>query len=416
MTHLISLSVMLFLLVDPLAQATTIPDLPPDATTEQLLREHARLKIKPSAIPLNAIDEMRRAGERNLEWLKYINSFRPKNPISLSSPETQRGFPMHAPAEYSPTIIADKMRRLKAELPPTMASVVFDGGAFTKEPPVELEKFIEWGCEIDRQYQTALRWQMMAPRLGELAGRRRRDVRGVYFFSRLPQAERTEILTSPGLWNPEERARYRDWLIGMCLNNDKTNAECVNIIDQRINTRQSLLSLYQGWRSASQRLYNSFFSIPSYARRSDVTFRNPNLTTIPFQTPSTRAVLNYVRDNVEDEWRSGAWNLKLQFLTSASVHIVFESGATPHVNGLGGDRITMNADQPLTEYDAQWTIRHEFGHVLGLPDCYVEFYDTNRRVMIAYQIDIENLMCSRRGRIQDTHVRELRRVYSNHLF
>lgn len=71
----------------------------------------------------------------------------------------------------------------------------------------------------------------------------------------------------------------------------------------------------------------------------------------------------------------------------------------------------MDADQPLTEYDAQWTIRHEFGHVLGLPDCYLEYYDPDKEVIVSYQIDIDDLMCSRHGHIQGHHLDELKRVY-----
>ena len=71
----------------------------------------------------------------------------------------------------------------------------------------------------------------------------------------------------------------------------------------------------------------------------------------------------------------------------------------------------MDANSPLSEYNVQWTIRHEFGHVIGFPDCYHEFYDATESTMISYQIDITNLMCSRRGHLQQAHVDELRRVY-----
>ncbi len=52
-------------------------------------------------------------------------------------------------------------------------------------------------------------------------------------------------------------------------------------------------------------------------------------------------------------------------------------------------------------------IRHEYGHVLGFPDCYVEFYDSEAKAIINYQIDTTNLMCSRRGKLQEKHFLEL---------
>ena len=73
--------------------------------------------------------------------------------------------------------------------------------------------------------------------------------------------------------------------------------------------------------------------------------------------------------------------------------------------------LTMDANQSLAEYHVRWTIRHEFGHTLGFPDCYVEFYDTSTQEMISYQVDTSNLMCSRRGKLQEKHYNELKRVY-----
>ncbi len=55
--------------------------------------------------------------------------------------------------------------------------------------------------------------------------------------------------------------------------------------------------------------------------------------------------------------------------------LYFQKGVTPHVNRLGGNVIIMDAAASIEEYAIRWAIRHEYGHVLGLPDCYFEFYD-----------------------------------------
>ena len=138
------------------------------------------------------------------------------------------------------------------------------------------------------------------------------------------------------------------------------------------------------------------------------------LATMPFKNPSDPIVRQWLIDNIEDEWRLDGWNFKLNFQTGWSwnmAEVVFEPGATPHVNGLGGNTITMDANQALQEYGTRWTIRHEFGHVLGLPDCYIEFFDTEKDVMVSYQLDLDNLMCSRRGKLQKLHYEELKRAY-----
>ena len=92
-------------------------------------------------------------------------------------------------------------------------------------------------------------------------------------------------------------------------------------------------------------------------------------------------------------------------------HVVFQAGATPHVNGIAGSEITMDGNRNMAEYSSRWTIRHEYGHVLGFPDCYVEFFDVGAGVMVNYQLDITNLMCSRKGKLQERHYLELRNAY-----
>lgn len=136
--------------------------------------------------------------------------------------------------------------------------------------------------------------------------------------------------------------------------------------------------------------------------------------TIPFRDPQAPAVSAWLRDNIQDEFKWSGWTMKLDFHPDGDdsmTHIVFKDGATPHVNALAGSEITMDGNRNIDEYSSRWTIRHEYGHVLGLPDCYIEFYDQDAGVMINYQLDITNLMCSRRGKLQQKHFDELKRVY-----
>ena len=151
------------------------------------------------------------------------------------------------------------------------------------------------------------------------------------------------------------------------------------------------------------------------AKRDDIVWKSnsSHLLKTPFTNPKSQEVLNFLKVNIEEEWRWGKWALNLDFIEGGyeTTHIVFSPGATPHVNSLAGSTITMDANQSLAEYHVRWTIRHEFGHTLGFPDCYVEFYDTSTQEMISYQVDTSNLMCSRRGKLQEKHYNELKRVY-----
>jgi len=391
------------------------PDLPPDASTEMLEKAVSKMNIlalRMASTP--EIDAMVRVGQRNLEWLKHINSFLPLDQkLSFTSKETQGGIPIDVPKEYSPETIAKSLEEFRNTLPESMKKVIYDNVSFTDRAPIAVEEYLDWGRRTDKAYQTALRWLTMEPYLSYLAQRRAQDIRGIYFLKKLSDVDRRVKLTTPKSWSESEAANMNTWFISLCMNNGSNLNSCRSIVNNAINTNQNMNVFYDRWQLRAITLYNSFFTIPDYAARNDVRFynNNPQLFSIPFLTPDSDEVLHFLQDNIEDEWRFGNWSLKLSFENDAAAHVVFEAGATPHVDGLGGDTITMNAEQPLTEYDAQWTIRHEFGHVLGLPDCYVEFYDAEKRAIFNYQIDIDNLMCSRRGHIQQLHVDELTRIY-----
>jgi hypothetical protein len=423
-------SLLLFLLLPlqalashPADRPAGMPDLPPDAPSAAYrahLTATARLNTAwwgdDEDSESDALDIVLSTGERNLKWLEHINGKRAEK-LSFTSKETQKAYPITEPNEYSPSIIKNDYEKLKKEYPAALAAVVFEKKAFTDQPPLSIPEYLEWSRKLDRVYQSAARWRTMQGYLSYLSTRRKEDIRGYYFLSRLSDRE-AKLRNYPGLAD-KEKTQVREWLIGLCYNGTFARVEgCAKDVDSAINAKSDLNPLYARWMAKGKEIYDGFFQIPSGAARSG--FRWEKLAggatrlVAPFTDPGQDDVRSFLQVNIEDEWRFGNWDLKLPFTTeNGNPYVVFEAGATPNVNGLGGDRITMNASQPLTEYDAQWTIRHEFGHVLGLPDCYVEFYVPERKVIINYQIDTDNIMCSRRGHVKQENVDELRKAYGN---
>jgi len=54
---------------------------------------------------------------------------------------------------------------------------------------------------------------------------------------------------------------------------------------------------------------------------------------------------------------------------------------------------------------------HEFGHILRLPDCYLNFYDVKEQKVTYYELDPSNLMCSHTGTLNKDVYKELKRAY-----
>ncbi len=397
------------------AHQSPFGDLPPDASSEQLIQalrrqEGAGLFERGDRWRNTPIEEAIRVGVRNMKWVEFINESRDEEDrISLSSPENTKSYPIESPSEYSPRTIRADLNRLRSELPEPLLNVLFNEQPFTNEPPIPEDEFIEWGLRTDRIFQTALRWRGLEPWLDHYEGYRRRDIRGHYFFSRMNPKERDVLLENSSKWSDPQKTEVAGWLVSLCMNSGGYLSSCRGEVNRTLNAGGDARPLYEKWRRGGVAMWNYFFRITN--ARTDVEFRDENRVRMPFRDPGHALVRAFLKDNIEDEWRFGDWALRLVFSSYARAHVEFRRNVVPHVDRLGGDKIVMNADQPLSEYDAQWTIRHEFGHVLGLPDCYVEYYDRERAVMVNYQIDVKNLMCSRTGRIQKIHVDELRRTY-----
>ncbi len=398
-------------------------DLPPDASSEDYQHALNQIRLFNLAKPGESVkdndglDAVVASGEKILQWLNAINEKRDASAkLSFTDAQHRIGYPIDKANKYSPTIIlakhADFMAALKSDI---FRAVVTGQAPVSSDLPADLtvETFLDLGRTLDRIYQSATRWRMMQPYLDEMAANSANDVRGYYFLSNL--TDRDQKLAQFAALSTDEKAQIAAWLVLICRNGGNDTNTCRTELDGSTQKQNgNAMAYYTQYIDNAKALYDSFFHIPTYGQRSDITWvanSADETATIPFLDPATDALRAFMR-NVEDEWHLGGWQLKLNFVTSGDVaHLMFQPGTTPHVNALGGNIITMDKNTPLTDWENNWTIRHEFGHVLGFPDCYVEFYDDAEKVMTNYQLDMTNLMCSRRGNLKETHKTEMTRVY-----
>ncbi|MEZ0390994.1 MAG: hypothetical protein ACAH59_02185, partial [Pseudobdellovibrionaceae bacterium] len=267
-------------------------------------------------------------------------------------------------------------------------------------PPISEEEYIKWAKEVDKNYQTANRWKMMQPYLSLLQLEAKDDVRGFYFLSK--KTENVEnLLRSVDTLSAEKQSEIKEWLRQMCQNTEGVGAGCQGLAEAAIKGKQAY-EFYLKHLPSGERIWNSYFGLHNPRHEFVWSKASPLEMHIPFQDPHDNTILDFLKINIEDEFKWNDWKMLLDFKPYADVHVEFEPGVTPHVNKAGGDTITMDKNTPLTEWDVQWTIRHEFGHVLGFVDCYVEFYDAQEKVIINYQLDTTHLMCSRMGRMQQS--------------
>lgn len=383
-------------------------DIGADGTAYQRLLGQNEERL--SLFSMNSLQHILDMGKRNLDYLKLVNANRTKT-ISLSNEATQQGFPIDAPKIYNPTMILQNYANLQRDMPKALADVVFGTGALPTTLAVSDEVYIEWGLKADRVYQSAARWLLMEPWLAQLKARRSEDLRGFYFMTRIPDV--LVKLDNLAILPADEQANMKTWLVMLCGNTKATYPSCTNAMNQAVATGKAK-EFYQRYLPAGQKLWDEMMFIPADGQFPDVQWNSDTDVRVPFARTSEPAVNDFLVKNLEEEWQRGAdFILKVDFnsKSTSAIRITWEPGTTPHVPYLGASEIVMDGNAPLTEYDVQWTIRHEFGHNLGFPDCYVEFYDESIQAMMSYQIDITDLMCSRKGHLKDRHVEEMKKVY-----
>ena len=213
----------------------------------------------------------------------------------------------------------------------------------------------------------------------------------------------------------QKKRQLKKWLNQLCVNSDDFRLydsafrRCNQKLETAINN-QDILVFYKQYFIYGKRKWEKLFRASKKRKDMKWSDQNKETLTIPFKKPTKQKVWDFVKNNVEDEFQWNGWQLQLLPSNLSNIpYIRFLKGVTPNVSF--PNIITMNSDASLDEYSTQWTIRHEFGHVLGFPDCYIEFYDSDEKAIVNYQLDTSHLMCSRTGKMNAQLYNEIMRSY-----
>ncbi|HXH32732.1 MAG TPA: hypothetical protein VNJ01_18175 [Bacteriovoracaceae bacterium] len=354
-----------------------------------------------------AITEALRNGERLSKWISLLNASRSADAaIRLTSASTRRGYPIESPFTYSPATIKTETISILSNLPDEMLRALKSPSELPGSLTIDDATFITHARYLDTNYQRAARYTLLDPNRAYYIGAAKKDIRGYHFLT--TRKIGPEQLRDPVIVRGPLAEKISEALLKICLNSGASASTCTTKLKEATD-QNSLDDFYQAYFLTAQTNWDNFFKIPFY--RGDVRWSG-NVLTVPFNTPSEARFVPYLRDNIQDEFRFSGWKLLLDFGSfDFGPRLVFKPGVVPHVNALAGNQIIMDANQPIEEYESKWTIRHEFGHVLGLPDCYHEFYDVKTQAYVSYQLDTSDLMCSRAGNMNERIYQELRRVY-----
>ena len=118
------------------------------------------------------------------------------------------------------------------------------------------------------------------------------------------------------------------------------------------------------------------------------------ILTIPFYL-TEKSQKNRVKELIQNIWSNKKIKIKLEYQVEYKenyLKIEFKNRFNSYVSKNQPLTIVMGTKDDI--FSRNKILVHEFGHILGFNDCYLEFYDVDTNELIYYELNTKNLMCS----------------------
>lgn len=204
--------------------------------------------------------------------------------------------------------------------------------------------------------------------------------------------------------SPEKESWTKTNAVDLCLSFSKSiSCHKEFTINLRNNTLGEMIKRYQE-RFETERYATLFKLRSSHNKYSCTQFSDKVEMLLKVYAPAFDQ--NYIREllnEVELTWKNDKFRLKLVQVDAEGVDVIRilpTSKVVSYVPDIDNRSVYLSSAQDLPT--TKRILAHEFGHVLGFPDCYIEFFDDIKKQLVYYEIskNYTNIMCSLKNGVQ----------------
>ncbi len=368
-------------------------------------------------------------GARSVQWFQRLQSHlavEDREPLWRRTDGIGNEPTSDRPRKNNPQLILEGFDRVLLAAPTGMRRIIDDSSVVLPTLPpegVELSTALAWLRRVNSSYSRASRFLALYPNR-TARPQSTRDFRPIIDL----RQNRREVLAQAAAWSElsaAERRLHTDRLLAACAALDAApdsgSRRCVDSVAAIRNTPgvdrgAKVESATQAILTRADSVWNARFRVVRrYPGANPV--RQGSKLILPFGVFNAGAqTLAWMDQIVTKGWdEEGVLGLQLSeapSMTRESVRVHWVEGVLPFVNGVGGNTITMDGNLPLWLEQVKLTMAHEFGHVLGFADCYVEFWSEEEASFVYYVLDPQNRMCALSGETLALHHEALTEAYS----
>lgn len=257
--------------------------------------------------------------------------------------------------------------------------------------------------ELFYLYQNSMRFEGEKCSIPQLITQQQKDLRP-YLEMRdfCLEKEHSEMCSNLGLeFLTDSEAKFvEDKTVKLCksFDNNGQNCEVQFSINKDNRTIGNLVSYYQN--KFQKERYNKLFLLRDshlkfQCQQMDYDSVEMNLKVYSKSIPEDQLI--QLKEFVELSWSRNNFLLKIEIVDAPGTDVIeiFSTvSGTSYVPDQNNRQVYLSQD--LDIFSKKSVLAHEFGHVLGFPDCYTEFFDNQNKDLIYYEIDKNNtnIMCS----------------------